>query len=192
MDNQVLNLFFSFGKEEMEEWKDIKNHEEFYQISSHGQVKNKKTNKILIGDINSTGYRRVILYNPYKQRYFVHRLVAEHFCKNDDEQNKTIVNHIDGNKLNNYYTNLEWTTKSENDKHAFRNNLRQLQGVALNQKIISEKRILMYDKDTKELVRIFENIEQIVKEYNMNREYISQCCRGYYCFKGKYLLEREK
>ena len=45
MDNQVLNLFFSFGKEEMEEWKDIKNHEEFYQISSHGQVKNKKTNK---------------------------------------------------------------------------------------------------------------------------------------------------
>lgn len=108
----------------MEEWKDIIGWEEVYEISSLGRVRNKKTNNFIIGDINNYGYYRVTLYyNNKKQRFFRHRLVAIHFIPNNDET-KTFVNHIDGDKSNNTITNLEWVTQSENEKHAFKTELK--------------------------------------------------------------------
>ena len=42
-----------------------------------------------------------------------------------------VVNHIDGDKLNNYYANLAWITVSENTKHAYDNNLGNMQEIQL-------------------------------------------------------------
>lgn len=47
----------------------------------------------------------------------IHRLVAETYIENFN--NKSQVNHIDGNKYNNYYLNLEWVTPTENLKHSY-------------------------------------------------------------------------
>ncbi len=88
-----------------ENWKPIKGYESNYEISDMGNVRNKKTKKIIIGDKNNMGYRRVILYTPVKKRFFVHRLVAYHFCRGYRED--LVVNHKDGNKLNNKASNLE-------------------------------------------------------------------------------------
>lgn len=52
----------------------------------------------------------------------VHRLVALLFVNNPDYKNYNVVNHIDCNPTNNFYKNLEWTTYSGNNKHAFDNN----------------------------------------------------------------------
>lgn len=51
----------------------------------------------------------------------VHRIVATYFC--DNPEHKPEVNHIDGNKSNNRASNLEWVTRSENERHAYRTGL---------------------------------------------------------------------
>lgn len=60
----------------------------------------------------------------WSRDYLVHRLVAETFV--DNFNNFPIVNHKDGNKLNNYFLNLEWTTESENQRHAIRLGLKKV------------------------------------------------------------------
>ena len=64
--------------------------------------------------ISNCGYERVSIKIKHKERKFsVHRLVAIAFIPNPE--NKSQVNHIDGNKLNNNASNLEWNTASENN-----------------------------------------------------------------------------
>lgn len=62
--------------------------------------------------VSKSGYLYVDL--GQKCRRGVHQLVALNFCDNPNKKN--IINHIDGNKLNNVSSNLEWCTQKENIK----------------------------------------------------------------------------
>lgn len=122
----------------MEIYKDIKGYEGRFQVSNYGNVKavkriiNNKYNVnrviediVLKPSICNGGYYFVSLTdsNGIKKRIRIHRLVADNFLSNIDS--KIDVNHIDGNKKNNHVSNLEWITRSENIKHAYKNNLRK-------------------------------------------------------------------
>ena len=154
----------------MEIWKDIKDYEGYYQISSEGNVRNIKTQQILKGDTNNLGYRRVTLYTPIRKRFFIHRLVALHFCEGYSEE--LVVNHKDGNKQNNNYLNLEWVTRSENDLHAYKMNLRQPYPCTFKHRIIS------YNLKTNEIIKIYENTQECCDDLNVARTNVYNCCNG--------------
>jgi hypothetical protein len=83
-----------------------------YLIYNDGRVFSKKSN-IVIKQVKFGDYENISLFKNGKQKLFkLHRLVALHYIPNPE--NKSDVDHIDGNKLNNHYTNLRWTSHIEN------------------------------------------------------------------------------
>lgn len=93
-----------------------------YFISNYGRVKG-RSGKIIKSYLNKrVGYYMICIHlngRASKSKCLkIHRLVAKAFVSNPN--NYSVVNHIDGNKQNNYFKNLEWCTTSENLKHAFK------------------------------------------------------------------------
>ena len=101
----------------MEIWKDIEGFIGRYQVSSWGRVRNAETGKVLKPYLNKKGYLKVGLCNGERvpKKFRVNRLVAKAFIANPYDLPQ--VNHKDGNKENNSYTNLEWATNALNAKH---------------------------------------------------------------------------
>jgi hypothetical protein len=97
---------------------------ERYKVSNFGNVdslnyRGRGKRKRLISCINNTkGYMRVGLsFNGTEKKYTVHRLVAICFIPNPNNYKQ--VNHIDGNKLNNHVSNLEWCSHQQNMRKAW-------------------------------------------------------------------------
>ena len=91
-----------------EQWKKIEGYDN-YKISNKGRVRNMTTRKFLEGNINNCGYVKICLYRDNKQKMFqLHRLVAQAFV--DNPEHKELVRHIDGDNLNNDFSNLYWVS----------------------------------------------------------------------------------
>jgi hypothetical protein len=133
---EKYNLFCNFTiiimlkMTEFEIWKPVKGYEDLYMVSNYGRIKAlpkivvykngrmyKYEEKILVGN-NSNGYRTISLVkNKSKITNCIHILVGQAFIENPD--NKPVINHLDGNRANNFYKNLEWATSSENQYHSY-------------------------------------------------------------------------
>jgi hypothetical protein len=120
----------------MEEiWKDIKGFEGHYKISNLGRVKSfkLKKEKILIQNINSTGYYNVSLcLNGIKKNYPVHQLVAKSFLNYIPDPYKIAVNHINVDRLDNRLVNLEIITHRKNCNKAHLSNSSKFVGVYIH------------------------------------------------------------
>ena len=113
----------------MEEWRDIKGFEGYYQISNMGRVKSVErtvwdsrgyyktiSEKILKPYAGGDGYLQLNLSKDGKvEKPLVHRLVATAFLENSEGYKE--INHKDENKQNNCVDNLEWCSRSYNNRY---------------------------------------------------------------------------
>ena len=113
-----------------------------YYVFHNGQIYSGKTHKLLKGGI-SNGYK---VYYLNGNTYYAHRLVALLFVDNDDPKSKNVVDHIDGNKLNNHYTNLQWLSNRDNI----------LKG--------NNRPVAQVDPETGETINVYPNAFEAVKE----------------------------
>ena len=104
---------------EVANWEPIRGFDQ-YEISSLGQVRNVETKRVLCPRNDKDGYLTIGLWSPQecrKRHLKIHRIVLDSFM---GPGNGLQANHIDGCKSNNRLENLEWTTQSENMRHAYR------------------------------------------------------------------------
>ena len=122
-----------------EEWRPVVGYEDVYEVSNHGRIRRvgkaarhgkgrgggARIGLIRKYQIIHGGYQVVQLWKEgnYKS-WLVHRIVAFTFLGLPPNGHE--VNHRDGNKQNNRLDNLEYVTRSENSKHAYRTGLRQV------------------------------------------------------------------
>lgn len=132
-----------------------------YFISNYGKVKT--IDKVKNNFCTINGYKVVSIMETI---YYIHRLMALTFLKNPE--NKKIVNHKDGNKLNDTLENLEWVTSSENNIHAIQNGLST-----------RSKKVVQYDSNMNKICE-FNSIVECSKAINIGRSCISGSCSGKY------------
>ena len=140
-----------------------------YMVNRYGDVMNTETGMILKQHKNKAGYMIVFLYDPVlhrKRAYRVHRLVAEAFIENP--HNKEDVNHIDGNKQNNWVKNLEWATRSENNYHKCRVLGKKPQNIPNPLKPVV----------CVETGEVFESRSAAARKHKTQPVHINECCEG--------------
>lgn len=154
-----------------EEWKDI-NEFDGYEVSNLGNVRGKDrlrkskhglrlTNGQPMKQVfNKKGYPEVRFRKEGTHTRLVHRLVAKAFVTYYHD-NKSQVNHIDGNKLNNRADNLEWVTNSENQLHAYKLGLQPSRAGEKNSKA------KITDKDVTLLKQLYNSGKSVVEVSNM-------------------------
>lgn len=156
-----------------------------YFITEDGRCYNTNTNKYLKGQIGKNGYIsfNITLPSGKKKRLYAHRLVGLNYLPKPIK-NKNQINHIDGNKLNNHFTNLEWATASENQQHALENELRKYNHIYCFNK--DKKLVAEYINVTEaaNAVRISKSI--IIQEINKDVKTLSG---GFYWSKEKTLKQ---
>ncbi|HMX02920.1 MAG TPA: NUMOD4 domain-containing protein [Chitinophagales bacterium] len=179
-------------------WKEISGYEGLYEVSNDGRVRSLdrwvthpygmalKRGRILAAATIWSGYKRVLLIkDSIRKNITVHRLVALAFVENPN--NETQVNHIDGNKENNSFLNLEWCSIGYNNRHARNTGLNVARfGKESHSYGFKNKRShALRNIETNEIKPIVE----VAKEYpQWSRRYITMMIMGGRGNKTKYVL----
>lgn len=164
----------------IEEWRDIKDYEGYYQVSNYGRIRSldrtiiesNGVKRFYKGKIVKTvdagkGYKNVILSKGGKHSTpRVCRVVAEAFCENPFHY--TQVNHKDEDKTNDRADNLEWCTPVYNTNY----------GTGIRRRAVQIYRpVNQYTLDGT-FIKRWDGITPAAKELGLHGEHITRVCKG--------------
>ena len=182
-----------------EEWKQIKEYENLYEISNTGKIRSidkivnvsnqygAKAKRVIKGRMlkqtfNGQYYVVGLYKNNQMKQHFIHRLEAQTFIEN--KNNFTCINHKNGNKLDNRIENLEWCTKSYNTIDAWKNGLIKIPKGNKNKmygkfgkKANASKSVYQYDKNMN-FIKKWNCQKDIERELGYKQSCISNCIIG--------------
>lgn len=167
-------------------FKPIPEMDERIYVSTHGEFisyrKTRKHLKSLKVQTTFRGYKALCLYRKGKyKRVFAYRVVARVFIGERPENH--VVNHIDADKSNNFYQNLEYVTHQQNLDHARRLNRITSGEVKYNATLSNKKRLEIYQSllHTKSYITV-------AKELNVKIHDVSNIAQG----KSAWLRDNQK
>lgn len=162
-----------------------------YTIDDYGNIYDVELGRYKKQIEHRKGYMKVSFYvNGKDKKFFVHRLVLMTFNPVENMENLQ-VNHIDGNKKNNYVGNLEWCTNSENQVHAYKHGLISRKGTKNPQSKLTEEQVieiadmLLADVPEKEIAKIF-NVSDITISTIRTKRHWGHILQDYEFPKSKY------
>lgn len=157
--------------------KEIQGYKGRYAITSDGRVWSNVRNRFLASQISHLGYPVITLLDGEgnKKTLLIHRLVAQEFIPNPYKYRE--VNHKDGVKTTNTIENLEWTTRSENMKHAIRTGLKVMKrGNEHPRTRLSERQV---EEVRQKIDFKYGTMSRLAREYGVSVSLISLIGRGY-------------
>jgi len=188
-----------------EQWKPVPCYEGYYEASTEGKVRSVERVIVLkdrLGNPRPSVYKSKMLKpceRTYKDRNIqprlqvvlskdckpksmdVHRIIAITFI--DNPLNLDSVNHKDGNPFNNKVDNLEWVSKADNNRHAFKNNL-----------IHTQKLIAQIDVKTGEVLKVFPGESEACRRMGVSQGKIRRAIQEHWKLHGfywKYYVDNE-
>jgi hypothetical protein len=143
------------------DWKTCPNYS-MYKCSPDGRIYSKFLKRLMSRPINGV-YKTISMVTDDGSRVqlFVHRFVALTYIPNPE--NLPVVNHKDGDKLNNDVSNLEWTTHSKNALHA------------VDMGLTHRRAVIRYDKEGNELER-FKSLKDAGEKVGVSPNNVKRAC----------------
>lgn len=145
---------------------------ENYLITRSGKIFSLYSHRYLTPTKSGCYYSTRLKIGDKRLSFYIHRLVAECFVSNSNIEKFNVVNHMDGNKTNNHYTNLEWTDLSGNIRHC-------IDKIRLNHKNTG-RRVNRIDLKTGLIIDTFISLREAFNKIGLTGSVsrISAVCKG--------------
>lgn len=165
---------------EGEKWLKVKGYNNRYSVSSKGRVRNDRTLRLLQPSLTG-GYWKVTLSEDRNLKgVFIHNLVYNTFIEETDNKN-TVVNHINGNKLDNQLENLERISLSQNVFHS----------LYINKTNFSSKEVYQYNLEG-DFLNNYRSTKEVERILKLDSSSVAKCCRGILKTCGGYIFRYKK
>ena len=146
-----------------------------YEIFEDGRIFSYAKNKWLKPQINKNGYFQIILSDNdgNLKNYLYHRVIFE-ACSQAPIPEGMQVNHINEDKSDNRFENLNLMTPKQNANYGSRNE--RMKKSKINHPMCC-KQVEQYDKDGN-LIQRWPSINEVYRQLGYSFGCISECCRG--------------